>query len=189
MPDMKAMGAKTTTSTRVMAMAAKPISLRPLTAASRGPSPFWRWRKMFSRTTIESSTRMPTVSVSPIRLIMFRLRPRKNMTPRVAIRLVGIASSTISVLRKVCRNSSSTMPVRNTAWVSSRWTSLRLLRVKIDVSSEIVMCTSPGSSGCSWAMLFLILSAVSTVLALDCFRMLTPSAGLLFVRWTVLTFL
>ena len=70
---------------------------------------------MFSSTTIESSTRMPTVSVSPIRLIMFRLKPRKNITARVAIRLVGIASSTISVLRNVCRNSRRTRPVRKTA--------------------------------------------------------------------------
>ena len=119
-PDMKAIGANTTMSTRVMAIAAKPISLRPLTAASRGPSPICRWRKMFSSTTIESSTRMPTVRVSPIRLIMFRLKPRKYMTPSVAIRLVGIASSTISVLRKVCKNTNSTRPVSSTAWVSSR---------------------------------------------------------------------
>ena len=33
---------------------------------------------MFSSTTIESSTRMPTVSARPIRLIMFKLSPRKS---------------------------------------------------------------------------------------------------------------
>ena len=49
------------------------------------------------------------------------------MTPKVAIRLVGIASSTISVLRKVCRNTSSTRPVSRTAERSSCWTSSRLL--------------------------------------------------------------
>ena len=43
-PDMRATGVKTTTSTRVMAMAARPISARPLIAARRGGSPLARWR-------------------------------------------------------------------------------------------------------------------------------------------------
>ena len=89
---------------------------------------------MFSRTTIESSTRMPTVSVRPIRLIMFRLKPRKYMTPSVATRLVGMDRITMSVLRKVCRKTSSTRPVSKTAMLSSRVTSFRLWRVKIDAS-------------------------------------------------------
>ena len=51
-PDMNATGVNTTTSTRVIAMAAIPISLRPLMAASCGSSPISRWRKMFSSTTM-----------------------------------------------------------------------------------------------------------------------------------------
>ena len=75
---------------------------------------------MFSSTTIESSTRMPIVSASAISVMMFRLKPRKYITRKVEISEVGIASSTISVLRQVCRNSSSTMPVSSDARGSGR---------------------------------------------------------------------
>ena len=44
MLDMKAIGRKTTTSQSVIAMAAMPISIRPVTAASFASSPLARWR-------------------------------------------------------------------------------------------------------------------------------------------------
>ena len=43
-PPMNAIGRKTTTSAMVMVRAARPISLRPLMAASLGDSPRDRWR-------------------------------------------------------------------------------------------------------------------------------------------------
>src|SRR6266566_1590321 len=83
----------------VMAIAAMPISPRPVSAAWCGFSPRCRWRWMFSSTTIESSTRMPIISARAIRLMMLRLKPSAYMTRNVLIRLVGMASSTITVCR------------------------------------------------------------------------------------------
>ena len=71
---MKAMGAKTTTSQSVMAIAARAISLRPFTAAARGSSPRAMCRSMFSRMTMESSTRMPMHSPSAMRETMFSVK-------------------------------------------------------------------------------------------------------------------
>ena len=58
-----------------------------------------------------------------------------------------------------------------------------------EASEAIEICTSGGSSDCNWARVFLTLSAVETVLALDCLRMVMPSAEWPLVRWTLLTFL
>src|SRR5438034_11183870 len=100
---------------------------------------------MFSRTTIESSTRMPTVSASPIKLMKLKLIPSRLITPKVEIRLVGIASSTMTVLRKVCRNTSSTRPVRRTASTSSCCTSETLFLIYGAESQTSARVTPPGS--------------------------------------------
>ena len=111
MPCMKAIGMKTAASQSVMAMAAMPISVRPFSAASSGASPICRWRTMFSSTTIESSTRMPTQSVMPIRDIMLKVKPARYMTKNVEISDVGIAIMTAAVERQPRRNRKSTRPV------------------------------------------------------------------------------
>ena len=67
----KMMGRKTTTSTRVMDKAEKPISARPVRAASRLSMPLSRYRWMFSRITMLSSTRMPMMSDMASRVIRF----------------------------------------------------------------------------------------------------------------------
>ena len=65
---MNAIGAKTATSTSVIAKAAPPSSLRPAKAASLVFEAASRIaRRLLSMMTIESSTRMPIVSESPIK--------------------------------------------------------------------------------------------------------------------------
>ncbi|MNL71041.1 hypothetical protein D3C87_1961310 [compost metagenome] len=60
----KVIGTKTTTITSVMANAAKPISVTPSMVASQAFLPISKCRWMFSRITIESSTRIPITSES-----------------------------------------------------------------------------------------------------------------------------
>src|SRR5215216_2446362 len=99
---------------------------------------------MFSITTIESSTRMPIVSASASSVMMFRLKPMKNITRNVEISEVGIESKTMNELRQACKNSSSTTPVSSTARLRSKMTESIERRVKIDVSLVIVIVTSLG---------------------------------------------
>ncbi len=58
---------------------------------------------MFSSTTIESSTRIPTTSASASRVIVFSVNPNAQMGRKVAIIDVGIASATMKVARPLCR--------------------------------------------------------------------------------------
>ena len=66
MPPMNSTGMKTAASERVIDTIVKPISLAPISAASRRLLPSSMWRTMFSSMTIASSTTKPTQSVSAI---------------------------------------------------------------------------------------------------------------------------
>ncbi len=107
------------TSTKLMVMAAKPICRRPSRAACLGFFFIFRWRSMFSITTTESSTRMPMVRVKASRVSTLRLNPRVHITKKVDMSEVGMASSTIKVLRIVCRKASITRPVTRMARIRS----------------------------------------------------------------------
>ena len=63
---------------------------------------------MFSSTTTELSTIMPTPRARPPRLIRFRVKPPKYSRAKVAITEIGIDSAMTTVLRTLRRNSSST---------------------------------------------------------------------------------
>ncbi len=109
-PLRNASGRNTTTSTSVIAIAALPISVRPLIAASPGDCPMSRCRVMFSSTTIESSTRMPMMSERPISDTLSSVSPITRITTNVASSDDGIAIITTTALRQACRNSMSTTP-------------------------------------------------------------------------------
>ena len=64
---------------------------------------------MFSKTTMELSTSMPTPRVRPAKVIRFSVRPEKYMAPRVMQSEVGMARAMISVLLKFARNRNRTM--------------------------------------------------------------------------------
>ncbi len=108
---MKAMGAKTTTSQRVIAIAARAISFRPFTAAARGSSPRAMWRSMFSRMTMESSTRMPMHSPSAMRETTFSVKCSAHIAKNVPTRDTGMATSTMSDERHRRRKRKSTRDV------------------------------------------------------------------------------
>ena len=67
-PGARATGRNTETRTTVVAITAKPIWRLPSMAASSGGLPFSRWRTMFSRTTMASSTTKPMASTAASRV-------------------------------------------------------------------------------------------------------------------------
>ena len=74
-----------------MAMATSRLPRREASAASSPPS---RSRKMFSETTMELSTSMPTPSISPTMLITFSVMEQKYMTVTATMIEIGMATAT-----------------------------------------------------------------------------------------------
>ncbi len=70
---------------------------------------------MFSRTTIESSTKIPTTKDIAIRVIKFNEKPIKYIKINVGIIEDGKATITKSELLKLCRKNNITRPTITTA--------------------------------------------------------------------------
>ena len=77
MPFMKTMGRKTATVVSVLEMRALVTSLAPCLAASLRGMPPSCSRTVFSSTTMELSTSMPTPSARPPSVMMFSVNPQK----------------------------------------------------------------------------------------------------------------
>jgi hypothetical protein len=110
MPRTKIRGRNTTTVVRVLATIAEATSsvpsTAPLTASPwRLPS---RSRWMFSSTTIELSTSMPTPRARPPSDTRFSVKPPKYTSMKVATMEIGMAAAMTTVLRMLRRNTSST---------------------------------------------------------------------------------
>ena len=85
---------------------AAPTSLAPATAAFFGGTPARRRRKMFSMTTIELSTSMPTATASPESEIILIVMPEKYISTIANVILIGILKSVMKVGFMSRRNSS-----------------------------------------------------------------------------------
>jgi hypothetical protein len=79
-PGVNASGANTAASVSVIATTAKLISCAPLSAAWNGSSPSSMWRKMFSSTTIASSTTSPMASTSASSVSVLMVNPAAAMS-------------------------------------------------------------------------------------------------------------
>jgi hypothetical protein len=77
---------------------------------------------MFSSTTMESSTRMPTTSERAMSVIRLSEKPITYMRMNVEIIDVGSATITISEERRLCRNTSITPATITTASSRSNFT-------------------------------------------------------------------
>ena len=88
-----------------------PISERPLNAATCGSSPSAAWRSMFSSTTIESSTKMPMISVIASSETVSSVKFSSFIAASVTSSEAGIAIITTIALRHDRRKKSITMPV------------------------------------------------------------------------------
>src|SRR3989339_167526 len=98
-PDTNESGRKTTTSTNVIARAVSPISFLPSRAATVRFFPISRWRWIFSRTTMESSTRMPITRESAIRVSMFNEKSKTYMAIKTETIEQGIETRIMNELR------------------------------------------------------------------------------------------
>ena len=87
------MGPNTLMVVMVEAVIAPCTSSAPAAAAAIGDFPISRWRKTFSKTTMELSTNIPTPSARPPRLMMFKDTPAKSSSENDAITEIGMASA------------------------------------------------------------------------------------------------
>ncbi len=58
-----------------------------------------RWRRMFSTTTMEASTTMPTEKARPPRLMRFEVSPVEPMTMKLTRKVSGSEKTTMSAVR------------------------------------------------------------------------------------------
>ena len=77
MPVRKSSGTNTAMCVSVDARIADQTSSLPSMAAVIRSLPMWRWRCVFSSTTIAASTIMPMPSASPPKVIVFSVKPPK----------------------------------------------------------------------------------------------------------------
>ena len=126
MPSVNMMGANTQTVVRVEAIMAPPTCLAPSTAAFFTECPFCRSRKIFSITTTELSTSIPTPSARPDRDMIFSVTPLKYMATMAATTLRGIEHATIMVGRISHRNRSriimASAPPTRRFWITASTT-------------------------------------------------------------------
>ena len=105
---MASSGKNTASKETVMETTVKPICPAPLRAAAMGDSPASRSRKIFSITTMASSTTNPTEMVSAMSDRLSRLYPSRYIPPKVPASASGTVMHAISVGRSRCKNTNIT---------------------------------------------------------------------------------
>jgi hypothetical protein len=104
-PWAKISGTNTITLVKVEAVIAMETSVAPFMAAVFLSSPISRCLKIFSSTTTELSTIMPTPRARPLKVIRFRVYPPKYIATKVVITAKGIEIKSVRVvlifLRKI----------------------------------------------------------------------------------------
>ena len=135
MPLRNATGTNTASSEKVVAMTARPISLVPLIAASKGFCFFSSIkRKMFSTTMMASSMTMPTASASATRLIELSVTSAAHITPKLAMIEVGMDSAEMSVARPLPRKNSTTSAAKIEPRTKCSFTAPVLVRMISELS-------------------------------------------------------
>ncbi len=104
MPEIKTIGKNTAIVVSVAATTALATSVVPFRAAARMLSPCSFLRTMFSRTTIELSTSMPTASAMPPSDMILSETSLTYISRNVPITDTGIAMPVIVVARESRRN-------------------------------------------------------------------------------------
>ena len=106
-PLVNTIGRNTQTVVSVEAMIAPPTCLAPSMAASLAEAPSsFLMRYIFSITTIELSTSIPTPSASPDKEMMFRVTPEKYMATSAVMILIGMEHAITNVGRRLFKNTS-----------------------------------------------------------------------------------
>lgn len=97
-----------------------------------------RWRRIFSRTTMESFTKIPITSDIAKREIIFMVQLVAHMPIRAVTNNVGIAIMTITAFRRLCKNTNITRVTNKTANNKSSLTALTEASVKLELSWMMV---------------------------------------------------
>jgi len=125
MLDMNETGMKITTSEKVVAMTASPISAVAARAASNGPMRFSSMnRKMFSRTTIASSITTPTIKTRASIVTLLSVKSSARIIANVATTEAGMATAAITVERQLRMNARTTSDARmlpTIRWMLISW--------------------------------------------------------------------
>ena len=85
------MGKNTATKTSPIAIKAPPTSVMVFSAAFLTPMPAFKFRSMFSTTTMASSTTIPMANTKPNSVKLFNEKPNACITAKVPTRETGMA--------------------------------------------------------------------------------------------------
>ena len=121
-PVAKASGANTDASVSVIAMTAKAISREPCIAAFLRGMPASMWRKMFSSTTIASSTTSPIASTIASSVSVLIVKPNRYISPNAPISDTGMVMIGMIVARRLRRKkkiTSTTSTIASTMVVNT----------------------------------------------------------------------
>jgi len=143
---------------------------------------------MFSIMTMASSTTKPVEMVSAIKERLFRLKPKRTMTPKVPTRDSGTATLGMMVPARVRRKRKTTRTTRATASISSNCTSSTEPRMVTVRSVSTSTWTAEGSEAWSWGRRRLMRSTTAITLAPGWRWMLTMTAGTSFIHAACRTF-
>ena len=160
----------------VAARAAKVISLEPTSAESKRDFPISRWRMIFSKTMIASSTTIPIARLNPKRVNVFRVNPAKDKIIKVPTIDVGIESSTLKVEDQEPKNSQQTSAVKSADIKRVKFSSPTESSMKL-VLSKLIPSSIPGGRLFDSSLIF-FLTPLATATAFEplCFRIPKPTA-------------
>ncbi len=145
-PCRNTMGINTDTSVTVVDMMAKKISLVPSCPAFMGFIPFSIFEKIFSTTTMASSTTRPVASTIPSRESTLMEKSIRYITKNEPTREMGIVIMGIRVVLQRRRKTKITITTSiNAIRIVSR-TSLTALRIEVVISMATSRRISSGSS-------------------------------------------
>ena len=112
-PSKKIIGKKTAANVTEIEITAKKISFEPLIAASIGDIPSSTFLKMFSVTTIPSSTTNPVAKTIANSVKTLIEKPHKYMIKNVAINETGISINGRNAIDQSLKNKKIMMPIAN----------------------------------------------------------------------------
>jgi hypothetical protein len=131
-PESRNIGTNTTQMHNVETSAGTAIWCAPSRIAGSTSLPCSRCQLMFSIATVASSTRIPTASANPPRVMMLMVSPIADRQMIEASTDSGIEMVMMSVLRQELRNSRIISPVSAAAMMPSRTTPLTAARTNSD---------------------------------------------------------
>ena len=171
-----AIGVNTAATAKVVAITAKPISAVPSFAAWIGDLPIFRWREIFSITTIASSIKSPTERDNPIKDIVLSEKSISFSPINVVIIDTGRLIALMAVL-----HSFKNIKIISIARIHPSsivcLTSFTESFISVELSVTIWIFTPLGRDSWILETPFFISSATCTVLVPDCLTTSIPMAS------------